>query len=403
MKQKLFIPKTIKVGFQNRKGTYTGRLAYVIYFDQTGKLRKEVSWNSWRDNKIDPVEADNVPTEGFVLNKKAGGLSYSRWNSRNTYIRVHDPRGFEFEISVANLLFILSECDCNKGKGLEGKFVYAWEGTELVLLPVGTEEYREANVFTDLSGQKIKTKDLTVGATYKNKDMEDLLYMGRHKYYFCINDYDYSGNPDKQKKNAKGWCSKHIFHDGEKFRVMDTHMMKLAAIVTEEWPDNYAELVDELDKLPFMHKVVKIFLEKAKDDKVGHRKDYSCSWPWWTQRPDGAYYKYETNYVQSHWLKDYEKEGDVVSCQTSRSCVWVDADGKLQMRRTDIIAEPPNTTPEHSQCAKYRHLRHHSYYEQKVVEYIEETGLVLYAELDNGQIVEFDKLKINGGTGRWTW
>jgi hypothetical protein len=51
-------------------------------------------------------------------------------------VRVYDPRNFEFEISVANLLYILEETSSLKGKGLEGEFVYAWEGKELVLLPV---------------------------------------------------------------------------------------------------------------------------------------------------------------------------------------------------------------------------------------------------------------------------
>src|SRR5689334_19185128 len=117
---KLYIPDKIKVGFQKRDGTYTGKLAYVIYFDHTGKLRKEASWNSWRDYNIEPLEFDNEPTEGFVLNKGVGGVKQSYgWNTRNEYIRVYDPRDFEFEISVSNLLFILRECDCSKGKGLE--------------------------------------------------------------------------------------------------------------------------------------------------------------------------------------------------------------------------------------------------------------------------------------------
>ena len=33
----IFIPKKINVGFQNRKDTYTGKLAYVIYYDEDGK------------------------------------------------------------------------------------------------------------------------------------------------------------------------------------------------------------------------------------------------------------------------------------------------------------------------------------------------------------------------------
>ena len=31
MKSTIFIPKLINVGYQNRKDTYTGKLAYVVY------------------------------------------------------------------------------------------------------------------------------------------------------------------------------------------------------------------------------------------------------------------------------------------------------------------------------------------------------------------------------------
>lgn len=35
-----FIPKVIKVGYDNREDTYTKKLAYVIYYDHTNTLRK---------------------------------------------------------------------------------------------------------------------------------------------------------------------------------------------------------------------------------------------------------------------------------------------------------------------------------------------------------------------------
>lgn len=134
----MYIPKKIKIGYQNRSDTYTGKLAYVIYFDDKGKLRKEQSWENWRDESIDPQEVSNDPVEGFVLNKEVGGVRSSNW-FRDRYgswnriekIRVYDPRDFEFEISIPNLLFILQETSSIKGKGLEGEFVYAWVGTEL--------------------------------------------------------------------------------------------------------------------------------------------------------------------------------------------------------------------------------------------------------------------------------
>ena len=39
MKSNIFIPKTINVGYRNRDDTYTGKLAYVIYYAEKCKLR----------------------------------------------------------------------------------------------------------------------------------------------------------------------------------------------------------------------------------------------------------------------------------------------------------------------------------------------------------------------------
>ena len=41
MNSTLFLPKKIKVGYQKRDSTYTGKLAYVIYYDQKGKLKED--------------------------------------------------------------------------------------------------------------------------------------------------------------------------------------------------------------------------------------------------------------------------------------------------------------------------------------------------------------------------
>jgi len=184
MENNIFIPKKIKVGFQNRSDTYTQKLAYVIYYDIKGKLRKEASWNSWRDNKITPMDFDNVPISGFVLNKKVGGYKYS-WNVRNTYVRVYDPRDFEFEISVPNLLYILENTSSIKGKGLEGEFVYGWSGTELVLVPTSSPDYVEMSKLNELRHNKIKisSKELILGATYKHKSNTNMIYMGRFDVY----------------------------------------------------------------------------------------------------------------------------------------------------------------------------------------------------------------------------
>ena len=159
MKSNIFIPKTINVGYQNRSGTYTGKLAYVIYYDEKGKLRKEASWNSWRDEKIPNEEFDNVPTTGFVLNKKVGDYS-SGWDHRQAYCRVYDPRNFEFEITIENLLYILENANSIKGKGLEGEFVYGWDGKDLVLMPVESPDYKQITEYNKIvhNNESIKAK-----------------------------------------------------------------------------------------------------------------------------------------------------------------------------------------------------------------------------------------------------
>ena len=208
MKSNIFIPKKINVGFQERKDTYTGKLAYVIYYDEKGKLRKEKSWNGWRDQNISNEEFDNVPTEGFVLNKKVGGVEESYYDVRKTYVRVYDPRGFEFEITIPNLLWILENNNSVVGKGLEGNFVYGWNGTELLLVPTDSPDYKEIIDYNKLIHENnfIKGKDLVVGATYLGKDDKEYVYMGRFDYY----DRGYWKNNKffKSHKTMENYCVK---------------------------------------------------------------------------------------------------------------------------------------------------------------------------------------------------
>lgn len=272
MKQQLYIPKRINVGFNERADTYNGLLGYVIYWDDKGKLRKEASWESWRhkvgekkrywDNKsnevygenVAPRAFDNVPTEGFVLNKGVGGQRESwGWNARNEYIRVYDPRGFEFEISVANLLFILQHTSAIKGKGLEGEFVYSWEGKDLILLPVDCFEYRASTDFTDLQAKKISAKDVEVGFSFLTKDEREVVYLGRYNWYdrsykthryISNHGYRYDNSFSTRTLNVN---KKHVFWDVKKdILFAENGFTNLAKKTTTTPVDNFAELIDKL-------------------------------------------------------------------------------------------------------------------------------------------------------------
>lgn len=242
------IPQKINVGFQERKGTYAGKLAYIIYWDHTGKLRKETSWQSWRTTSIETVVADNVPTEGFVLNKKAGGYC-SHWNTRATYTRVYDPRGFEFEITIDNLLYILENVTCSKGKGLEGKFVYGWAGTELVLLPVDSPDYDEHKAFSGklFNNTFIGARELKVGAIYTHVDRNSYLYLGRGNAY---ENCGYSCD-DKQKGKSKHFWFKRLTpnkYDNKSTNFIE-HFTSINKKLTECTGEDMDTLVEATEQL----------------------------------------------------------------------------------------------------------------------------------------------------------
>lgn len=274
MKSNIFIPKTINVGYQNRYDTYTGKLAYVIYYDEKGKLRKEASWNSWRDKNIPNDEFENVPTEDFVLNKKAGDYS-TGWDHRHAYCRVYDPRGFEFEISIENLLYILENTTCIPGKGLQGEFVYGWDGTDLVLMPVVAPDYKQIAAYNKIvhNNESIKTRDLLLGATYLTKENTEWIYMGRFETYGYGYEFVQDGKTMRTKRYSDiptemGWYERKVishkninnlpygkmhwfailYNDKyvfEQFKSVPKN--KLISCIDDKCTSKYSEIYDEME------------------------------------------------------------------------------------------------------------------------------------------------------------
>ena len=170
--------KFIKVGFQARSDTFTGKLGFVI-----SDTSKTVAWDKWRDKEIPTLLLENTPVSGFHLNKSVH--RESRYSGRDV-VRIWDPRGFEFEISPANLLHIMEYCDI-KGKEIIGDLVYCWDGANLLLMPTTSETYRDAIRKKDNFDRMVQTgivdksgkSKFNVGETYiVDKYKEPLVYLG---------------------------------------------------------------------------------------------------------------------------------------------------------------------------------------------------------------------------------
>lgn len=287
MNSTIFLPNKINVGFQKRSGTYTGKLAYVVYYDQKGVLRKEASWNSWRDKSIPNEEYENNPTEGFVLNKKVGGYD-TGWNHRQTYTRVYDPRGFEFEITIENLLYILENTSSIKGKGLEGEFIYGWDGKDLLLIPCGSPDYKELKEYNQKLKNKpnLKGKDLILGATYLSKENNQIVYLGRHKYY------GWKSVPDKKQyffynKNSK------------RFESYKTIGKVIIDVISEERVEEYSEIFSKFEYCEHYNPY-----DDSKDEYIYHTLD---SFKKYTQNQIAKISEWR-NYVNVYYYQNFGEE-----------------------------------------------------------------------------------------------
>lgn len=258
MSSKIFIPKTCRVGFQERNGTFTNKLAYVIYYGPRGELRKETSWKGWctlpekhhgkkeYNEDLTPFDFPNEPTSGFVLNKGIKRYAWSSFGSTRSMIRIYDPRGIEFEIEPENLVGLLMHTDCSK-REIQGDLVYAWVGGNLMLIPCASQEYKEAMEFTSLQSQKVSARALKEGATYITKREELVYYIGRHMHYE-YKDIDSRGyySCNKKRVGKKQHMFAKVDNDGKtKFIPIKSVTQTLAKCVNEYCDDRYADWVDE--------------------------------------------------------------------------------------------------------------------------------------------------------------
>ena len=258
MNSNLIIPDVIMVGFQKREDTFTGHLGYVTMIDDKGVHRKKDSWEGWRDKAIEPMKIDNKPTNGFNFNK--GVQRYGYHGSGRSMVRVHDERGFEFEVSVDNALGIMMNTDVLK-REIQGECVYAWQGKDLILLPVNSEEYRSAIEFTQRQRKKFSARDLKKGHTYSLKrSAEEMVYIGYYHYF------DHSFWENKTLVRAKG--KKHIFYNTASSSFETLTAQTIAECIHDEVCENFADLVDQFETSHEAVPIKDVFFREDKDPTV---------------------------------------------------------------------------------------------------------------------------------------
>ncbi len=230
----LFIPSKIRIGFQKRGDTFTGKLAYIIYYDANGQIKQEKSWEKWRDKNIPFVEFDNNPRSGYIFNK--GVQRNGHWGSGRSVIRVYDPRDFEFEIDIDNLIGLLMHSDVSKRDIVE-ECVFAWSGNNVILLPVNSDDYQKGVVHTEKQGKNVTAEELVPGHSYSHKkDNETYTYIGYYTYF-----EPHYWNSEVTRKGKQ-----HVFYNGKNFEMVAIE--KLSECVSSEMHSDFSKLVDDFFK-----------------------------------------------------------------------------------------------------------------------------------------------------------
>jgi hypothetical protein len=189
----------VYVGFQGRRGVDEVPLGFLTPYtdDQAGQKRRDTvdAWAKGRyggNKTFNSVELDNEPMIGFEVGRsirRSGG-----WNgSGASYVRVKDPRGFELEITIENLVMIMNENLIDNGE-IMAECVWGRDGNRNILLPTNSEPYKASKQMAKSLSEVISLKEVKPGDMIKLIDGTEGMYLGgmyalyRRPYYYYDSD-----------------------------------------------------------------------------------------------------------------------------------------------------------------------------------------------------------------------
>jgi len=163
---------------------------------------------------------DNVPLSGFKTAQsfKRGGS----WGAASAIWRIEDPRGFELEISNGNMIEIMLCTTVVEGE-IHAPCVWGRCGSENVLIPIDSDEYKEAKINTELVKETVLMKDVSFGNKIVLTNGKIGTYLGSYYTLQLESNYDSSN----RRAKTLGWSKS------------KKHILEL---------DNYSGYVAEADK-----------------------------------------------------------------------------------------------------------------------------------------------------------
>ena len=159
---------------------------------------------------------DNEPQVGFqIVNYSSSSCSNNKWWA------IYDPRGFKVLIASDGFYNSVTNAEIKNGVFTKPCF-WARKNSAFVLVEVDSEQHKQyKNDVAVRTAEKIKAKDLKIGAHYKNKAGVGVFYMGKISVHNDIRrktSYVYE-SVDKVKENEKFYVFARLEADHDSLKV----------------------------------------------------------------------------------------------------------------------------------------------------------------------------------------
>jgi hypothetical protein len=216
------IPTTVYVGFQGRRSQDEVPLGFMTPYEDTkaGQKRRDTVdnwakgyWGS-SEKTFNAVTLENKPMIGFKIGRsirRSGG-----WNgSGASYVRVEDPRGFELEITIENLVMCMADNHIQDGE-IVAECVWGRDGNRNILLPTNSEPYKASLATTEKLSKKLSLRDIKPGDDIQLVTGEIGTFMGTMYPLFVDNYVDLNQEQQEVKNGSKRYMIR--FVAGKKFK-----------------------------------------------------------------------------------------------------------------------------------------------------------------------------------------
>lgn len=169
------------VGFHRMGGERmpVGRIVNYVDNKTNQRLRDKIddwaSYGAGSKTKLNSIIIDNTPMTGFRISRSQINAG---WYQTPDFIRVEDPRGFEVDITIPNMIMLTDNNILDNGEIMQ-ECIWGRDNAINVLLPVNSTPYKEAIQNTDRQTTHVHVSKLKLGDHVVLKNGMKGRYMGK--------------------------------------------------------------------------------------------------------------------------------------------------------------------------------------------------------------------------------